>query len=474
MYTQSALGRAIGTKVACIASVAFLMVTGISQADTWTGAGPDNNWSTNGNWLDGSPPTPADSVIFNVGDSGGTNDVDTFFTILGLEYIGNGVHTTSVTSGNQLQINDTASVGIGDGSNGGTATWVGTGTIAIGSSGDPQTLRIGVNTTTSGVMTGTLSAEDDVLNVNLQLNDLVVGSSVGGAATGTLRWNQTEAIQANRVIFGNGRGSTGILDVPTGGSFLLGTTSERIGELDIAYDATGSGITGTTTSADLDFTVTNPTFEAYIGNDLTIGRKTLSNGENTVVGALTLGSNSLLDVGTVAAPANVRIGANSDTGSNVTGELDALESAATVNLQLNDLVVGSSVGGAATGTLRWNQTEAIQANRVIFGTSRGSTGILDVPTGGSFLLGTTSERIGELDIALDATTSGVTGTTTSADLDFTVTNPTFEAYIGNDLTIGRKTLVERREHGGGRTHAGQQLAAGRGHGGSTGERSHWF
>jgi hypothetical protein len=100
MYTQSALGRAIGTKVACIASVAFLIVTGTSQADdNWTGASPLNDfWSTGVNWEDGTPPGFADVVTFNAVDSGGTNIVDTNFTITGLEYIGNGVHTTSVTS----------------------------------------------------------------------------------------------------------------------------------------------------------------------------------------------------------------------------------------------------------------------------------------------------------------------------------------------------------------------------------------
>ena len=81
MYTQSAQGRAIGTKVACIASVAFLMFTGISQADSWTGT-VDDLWSTDGNWLDGTAPTPADSVTFNAGDPPGTNIVDTNFTRL--------------------------------------------------------------------------------------------------------------------------------------------------------------------------------------------------------------------------------------------------------------------------------------------------------------------------------------------------------------------------------------------------------
>jgi hypothetical protein len=228
-------------------------------------------------------------------------------------------------------------------------------------------------------MTGTLLADDDGLNVNFQLNDLIVGNSVGGAATGTLRWNQTEAIQANRVIFGANRGSTGILDVPTGGSFLLGTPSERIGELSIAHDATTSGVAGTTTSSDLDFTVTNPTFEAYIGSDLLIGRKTLVNGENTVVGSLTLGSNSLLDVGTVAAPANVRIGANSDTDSSAMGGLDTRSGIS--NIQASNVNVGTSSGGTATGILSIGANDLITATTVNIGVGANATGTVNLEDG---------------------------------------------------------------------------------------------
>ncbi len=47
--------------------------------------------------------------------------------------------------------------------------------------------------------------------------------------------------------------------------------------------------------ADLDFTVTNPTFEALIGSSLSIAEKTAGTGGDAEA-TLTLGSNSTLDV----------------------------------------------------------------------------------------------------------------------------------------------------------------------------------
>ena len=56
------------------------------------------------------------------------------------------------------------------------------------------------------------------------------------------------------------------------------------------------------------------------------------------------------------ATANLRLGWNQDSSGstgNAVGLLEALEG--TVNLHLNELVVGYGNEGAATGTLRWDQ-----------------------------------------------------------------------------------------------------------------------
>ncbi len=83
------------TMLVCSASAACLMFTEISRADTWTGGGLDDNWTNGANWLDGSAPTLADSVFFDINDSGNTNGVNEIFQILELSYGGGGTHITN-------------------------------------------------------------------------------------------------------------------------------------------------------------------------------------------------------------------------------------------------------------------------------------------------------------------------------------------------------------------------------------------
>src|SRR4030042_6904077 len=80
---------------------------------TWTGSGINDNWSNGSNWFDGAPPTDTDSVTFNANDSGNINIVDMAFTIAGLQYIGNSVHTTDLNGSSNLQINGPVSIGVG-------------------------------------------------------------------------------------------------------------------------------------------------------------------------------------------------------------------------------------------------------------------------------------------------------------------------------------------------------------------------
>ncbi len=217
-----------------------------------------------------------------------------------------------------------------------------------------------------------------------------------------------------------------MLDVPAGGTLLLGTAADPVGKLYIANNATG----GAKTVANLDFSLTNPTFTAYLG-ELGIGLS----GRDGAEGTLKLASHSTLNVGTVAAPADLNIGWNYSTyyTASPVGVLDALNPAAIVNWHLDELYVGRSAHGIgiASGTLRWNQTEAIDANTIYFGDGGGVTSVLDVPAGGTLLLGTAADPVGKLYIANNATG----GAKTVANLDFSLTNPTFTAYLG-ELGIG--------------------------------------
>ena len=96
-----------------------------------------------------------------------------------------------------------------------------------------------------------------------------------------------------------------MLDVPTGGTLQLGTAADSVGKLYIADNNTG----GANTVANLDFSLTNPTFTAYLG-ELGIG---LGAG-GAAEGTLKLASNSTLNLGTVATPADLNIGWNYSGG----------------------------------------------------------------------------------------------------------------------------------------------------------------
>ena len=315
-------------------------------------------------------------------------------------------------------------------------------TLVVGSAAKPATLTIGENDDGGGTVTGTFNATQGT--PELYLGTMNVGySSGGGAATGTLVWNQATPINATNIYFGRGVG-TGVLSVPAGGSFLLGTATTPIGTLGIGYNdsAVGSGA-GT---AVLDFTATNPTFTAYVGSELAIGSKTYN--YNTTgggaTGSLVLGSNSTLVVGSAAKPATLTIGENDDGGGTVTGTFNATQG--TPELYLGTMNVGySSGGGAATGTLVWNQATPINATNIYFGRGVG-TGVLSVPAGGSFLLGTATTPIGTLGIGYNDSAVGSGAGT--AVLDFTATNPTFTAYVGSELAIGSKTYNYNTTGGG--------------------------
>ena len=311
-------------------------------------------------------------------------------------------------------------------------------TLHVGTAAVPAAVNIGMyeysNTSygTSGSVTGELDATLGV--ADFHLSDLNVGYGMGlwedTTATGTLRWDQSNPLYAENVYFGRGGSSTGILDVPASGTFLLGDEANPVSLLAISYNDTyGQG----TSYANLDFTVTNPIFEAHIGGDLSIGRKMSQSGADSADGKLTLGSNSTLYVGTSTAPAVVNIGTKRSGGGDAIGVLDATQG--TAHLYLTEMNVGwkSSSGGTATGTLSWNQDVALHANEVYFGRGKG-TGNLYVPSGGTFLLGTEVDPVSLLAISYNDTI-GIDGS--NADLDFTVTDPFFEAYIGDDLSIGR-------------------------------------
>jgi hypothetical protein len=240
-----------------------------------------------------------------------------------------------------------------------------------------------------GSGTGLLDATQG--DVELHLSELNVGRHTGsfGTATGTLRWDQPDPIDATNAYFGRGP-STGILEVPVGGTFKLGTLADPLSLLAISYNDTGtqSGASG----AHLDFTVTDPVFEAFSSN-LTIGAKTYADGYGTANGSLILGSNSNLHVGALGSPGVVNIGMNQSThsdggggahsGGSGTGLLDATQG--NVELHLSELNVGRHIGryGTATGTFTMGNGSNVTTATANVGTTSGgiATGTINLTDG---------------------------------------------------------------------------------------------
>ncbi|RDE50707.1 MAG: calcium-binding protein, partial [Candidatus Accumulibacter meliphilus] len=444
--------------------------------NVWTGAVPSgsDNWSIADNWQDISVPTSADTVVFNAIDPGGRSVVDTAFqgTIAGLVDTGEAAHavefqralqvdgpasvhtgnaqdTGSLTilntlvelhltdlnvginaagsgmatgylllnSGAVVDATDVGGVSVGAASGGsayGTVRLAGNSTLNVGTEAALADVNIGYAYNWDATPTGVLDALDAAATINLHLDGLFVGrSSHSGAvaARGTLRWNQDEVIDANGVYFGHGGGATGVLDVPTGGTLLLGSASDPVGLLDIADNATG----GADTTADLDFSVTNPMFAAYIGNELRIGSAAASSSS----GELVLASNSALNVGTEAALADVNIGYAYNWDATPTGVLDALDAAATINLHLDGLFVGrSSHSGAvaARGTFLMGEGVTGDANSVAIGAGTGATGLVDI-VGGSLHAVTLTLASGTLDVNDQPLIIGSTGALNAQTLD---------------------------------------------------------
>ena len=173
-------------------------------------------------------------------------------------------------------------------------------------------LNIGWNQDNSGGLGDAIGVLDATQGTAIfDIDELHIGLTAGGPASGTLRWDQPLPLLARVLYLGRGMNVTSELDIPVGGTCLLGTPTDPIEFFRLArLDASFGGAAGLLQS-DLDLTVNDPTFEAYVGTELVIGHKYTATGEDVAMASLTLGSNSLLHVGT-PTPANLYIGRNQD------------------------------------------------------------------------------------------------------------------------------------------------------------------
>ncbi len=226
--------------------------------------------------------------------------------------------------------------------------------------------------------TGVLNALDGT--ANLRLNEFNIGRSVRGqSATGTLLWDQPGAIDADVIYLSRGAGAVGTIATPAGGTLKLGSASAPVGFLRLGWNDTGSAGAA---SGTLDLSVNNPTFEAVISNELSLGHNGIPTGVGTADGTLVLGGNSVLNVGTPTVRADLNLGWNesSNAASDATGVLNALDG--TANLRLNEFNIGRSVRGqSATGTFSMGSNANVDVNVVNIGTGTNATGTVNL-TGG--------------------------------------------------------------------------------------------
>jgi hypothetical protein len=212
------------------------------------------------------------------------------------------------------------------------------------------------------------------------LNELNIGRSVRGqSSTGTLQWNQSNAIDATAIYISRGAGAVGTIETPAGGTLKLGSATAPVGFLRLGREDTGAAGAANGT---LDLATTNPTFEAVISNELTLGRQAVFNGLGTADGKLVLGSNSVLNVGTPTSRANLNLGWNesNNAASDATGLLNALDGVA--NLRLNELNIGRSVRGqSSTGTFSMGNNDSVDVNTVNIGTGTNATGTANLTSG---------------------------------------------------------------------------------------------
>ncbi len=251
-------------------------------------------------------------------------------------------------------------------------------------------LNIGRNDASNGQAFGLLDATQGT--VSLDVDNLVVGSgNGGGTAVGTLRWDHPGSpILADFVYLSLRSGGTGILDVPPGGTIQFGTPADPVAQFRLAYNDTSVN-SGNPCQADLDLTVNNPFFEAYIDDFLAIGWRNTNTGTAVSDASLVLGSNSILQV---AGPiADLNIGRNDASNGQAFGLLDA--SIGTAVIDVNTLDVGrSAASGLASGTMIQGPGCTVDATTVRVGFGSAASGTYDL-LGGSLTATTITVGAGD-------------------------------------------------------------------------------
>jgi hypothetical protein len=452
--------------------LAFVPVAAPGATVSWTGPA-GGNWGTGGNWSNGSGPGAADTASFAAAGSSTlpgdtTNVLNLDRTVGGLAYnnLAGKFHTTDL-DGHTLTLTGNLNVNLDQGQT--TTTTIRNGTLTA--SGAFANVNVGRAVSGSSVAVADLSG---LTGFNTNLQELHVGTSTAGSATGTLTLGASNAITAQRLWVGASFGSadtrgtlhlgqsntivadefhvgqdnsTGLVDVVANATINLGTSARRT-ILEIANQNTNTNNTYTGT---VDFKTAAVNLRL---DSLLVAQK--SGGPGGTVGQLLGGGSGTVTVGDAATGARGNwVVANTINGGGTQGTVD-FGRLGSVQAYVNDFWVGRTISGSATGNVTLAATNTIDAaNGILVGVGssggtltlgRGantlltnqfvvgqdySNGLVKIAAGGTLTLGSAAQR------ATLIIGSGTTNTNNTYTGKLDLTGGTLSGYLGS-LTVGQK------------------------------------
>jgi len=364
-----------------IFSLATLLATSIvvsaATADVvpWTGAGPGNDWANQENWdFYGVVPGPNDTAFFN--NTGAltlpdvvTNSLSADRTIGGLAYDNSSRFHTTDLGGNTLTVE--GDLNFNTDQSGQTTTILRNGNLLVA---DPLGyVNVGRSESSSSWANVNLSALEQF---TAGVHEFHVGSKLSGSATGELALAESNDIEADRIVFGDGGTanvhlgktnrvvademliggsySNALVDVASGGTVQLGDAG-RPTSLTI-----GKGITNTNSTYTATLDLSNATLDAHLDHLIVAQKDNMPGGQR---GNFYGGDGGSVTVG---APGNT---ANMIVGDDATGVVDfaAMDN---FTASLDQLIVGRSNGG---GTVKLPTNVVIDAREISVATNSGAT-----------------------------------------------------------------------------------------------------
>ncbi len=432
-----------------------------AESISWVDGGPDKSWNTGANWGNGVGPGATDTALFD--NTGATflpgevtNSLDDNRVVGGLAYNNSGAFHTTDLNGFTLSV--FGSVNFNTNQPGQSTTTLRDGVLIVADpSGSVNVGRSYGNGATANVNLAGLS------QFGATVNQFQVGTSVGGNANGELTMAKNNVVVADQVVIGGSGNahlhlgqtnefstanfsvakdfSSATVDIINGGNFKLGTAEHRT-LLSIADQDTN---TYSTLNGRID--LTGGSLDAQL-DGLVVGRK--FGGAGTTVGEL-IGGTGQVDIGAPGNTANVIIG-QAVFGGTVRGTVD-FSGMQSLHADVNQLIVGQSLSGTATGSLQLAAENTINANSIIVGDNGNanmhlgqsntimahelivakdySSATVDIAAGGQLALGTAEQRT-FLSIADQSTN---TNSTLNGRVD--LTGGTLDAHL-DGLVVGRK------------------------------------